>query len=189
MRLVIVDVEADGPFCGTGPGYSMASFAAIPVGRDLTVCPTFHSGMLRPISPEWVPEAVGVHGVSHARRMAEGGDPESAMKDFAEFLGRAAGDRITFLSDNPAFDWQFINWYFHRFLGRNPFGFSARRIGDLWSGFKNDLRVASDWKKFRKRKHSHNPADDVYGNAEALVEMDRLGLCIFGGSETVPPKG
>src|SRR3989338_10868116 len=44
------------------------------------------------------------------------------------------GFRPLFVSDNPAYDWQFINYYFHLFLGRNPFGHSARRIGDFYAG-------------------------------------------------------
>jgi hypothetical protein len=77
-----------------------------------------------------------------------------------------------------AFDWQFINYYFHRFLGRNPFGFSGRRIGDLYAGLVKDAYKANDWKKYRVTKHSHNPVDDARGNAEALKKFRELGLRI-----------
>ena len=55
----------------------------------------------------------------------------------------AAHGRNTGLADNFAFDWQFINYYFHRFLGRNPFGFSGRRIGDLYAGLVKDASKAT----------------------------------------------
>ena len=81
-------------------------------------------------------------------------------------------------SCNVAFDWQFINYYFHRFLGRNPFGFSGRRIGDLYAGLVKDASKASEWKKYRVTKHTHNPVDDARGNAEALRKFRELGLKI-----------
>lgn len=84
-----------------------------------------------------------------------------------------------FISDNPAFDWQWINWYFHTYLGKNPFGFSARRIGDLYCGMKMDAGLNIEWKKlFRKTKHDHNPVNDAKGNAEALLAMKKMGLKI-----------
>ena len=91
------------------------------------------------------------------------------------FYGRT---RPIFVSDNLAFDWQFINYYFHRFFGRNPFGFSGRRIGDLYAGMVKDASKASDWKKYRVTKHTHNPVDDAKGNAEALRKLSELGLKI-----------
>jgi len=83
-----------------------------------------------------------------------------------------------FVSDNLAFDWQFINYYFHRFLGRNPFGFSGRRIGDLYAGLVRDAFKGTEWKKYRVTQHMHNPVDDARGNAEALRKFKELGLKI-----------
>ena len=84
-----------------------------------------------------------------------------------------------FISDNLAFDWQWINFYFHTFYGRNPFGHSGRRIGDLYCGMMKDGGLNQEWKrKYRKTKHTHNPVDDAKGNAEALLEFKKLGLKI-----------
>ncbi len=71
-----------------------------------------------------------------------------------------------------------INYYFHRFLGRNPFGFSGRRIGDLYAGLVKDASKATEWKKYRVTAHTHNPVDDAKGNAEALRKFKELGLKI-----------
>ena len=60
------------------------------------------------------------------------------------------------------------NYYFHHFLGHNPFGFSGRRIGDSYSGLLKDASKASEWKKYRIAPHTHSPVDDARGNAEAL---------------------
>lgn len=86
--------------------------------------------------------------------------------------------RAVFVSDNLAFDWQFINYTFHRFLGRNPFGFSGRRIGDLYAGLVCDVYKATEWKKLRETRHTHHPVDDAKGNAEALLKMKAMGLKI-----------
>lgn len=79
-----------------------------------------------------------------------------------------AGKRPIFWSDNPAFDWQFWNWYCHKYLGANPAGFSARRIGDLDAGRRGEPLNTSAFKKRRETAHTHNPVDDARGNAEAL---------------------
>ena len=105
-------------------------------------------------------------------------DPKSVMEAFALWLEQHAKGRAVFVSDNVAFDWQFINYYFHRFLGRNPFGFSGRRIGDLYAGLVKDASKATEWKKYRVTKHTHNPVDDARGNAEALKKFRELGLKI-----------
>ena len=73
-----------------------------------------------------------------------------------------------FISDNPAFDWQWINYYFHHLLGKNPFGWSARRIGDYYAGLTGNFGNATRWKRLRITKHTHNPVDDAMGNAEAF---------------------
>lgn len=101
------------------------------------------------------------------------------MRGFKVWLESVSEDApLVFVSDNPAFDWQFINYYFHRFLGGNPFGFSARRIGDLYSGWKGDARKANEWKSRRRTKHTHDPLDDAKGNAEALLTMWSEGLAL-----------
>ena len=76
-----------------------------------------------------------------------------------------------FISDNPAFDWQWINFYFWKYYGENPFGHSARRIGDFYAGLKQDFSSTQKWKRYRKTKHTHNPVDDAMGNAEALEKL------------------
>ena len=41
---------------------------------------------------------------------------------------------VVFVSDNPAYDFQWINFYFWRYFGMNPFGHSGRRIADFYAG-------------------------------------------------------
>jgi hypothetical protein len=68
----------------------------------------------------------------------------------------------------------FVCWYFWKFLGRNPFGYSSRRLSDLVCGIEKDLYAP--WKGLRKTPHTHDPLDDARGNAEVLLELHKRGL-------------
>lgn len=174
MSYFIVDVESDGPCPGL---YSMISFGAIRVQEDLENAPTFY-GQLRPISDKWIPEALAVSGFTREQTL-EFDQPLNVMEDFTIWvINNNVNGRATFVSDNNGFDWQFINYYLHRFVQENIFGFSSRRIGDMYCGLQKDASKANEWKKFRKTKHTHNPVDDARGNAEALLAIKKMGLKI-----------
>ena len=170
MSYIVVDVESDGPIPHK---YSMICFGAVVLEPSLSK--TFY-GKVRPISETYIQEALTVSGFN--RQDHENFDePKLVMDLFAEWLSQHSKGRPIFISDNPAFDWQWINWYFHTYLDKTPFGFSARRIGDLYCGMKMDAGLNAEWKKlFRKTAHDHNPVNDAKGNAEALLSMKELGL-------------
>jgi hypothetical protein len=164
MPLVVVDVEADGPIPAR---YSMVCFGAVVVEAALNR--TFY-GRCAPMTPSFVPEALAVSGFSRGEHEAFP-HAERTMREFGDWLQTLKGGRPVFVSDNPAFDWQWINFYFHEFTGSNPFGFSARRIGDFAAGLERDWFAASKWKSLRQTTHSHHPVDDARGNAEALLVL------------------
>lgn len=168
MSIFVIDVESDGPAPGL---YSMVSFGAVMVD-DLKK--TFY-GTTRPISVLWIPEALAVSGVSRSEH-EQFEYPDVEMRRFAEWIEENTTGRPMFYSDNNGFDWQFINYYFHRFYHKNPFGFSSTNIGSLYKGMQKDMFV--NFKHLRKTKHTHNPVDDAKGNAEALIAMKGMGLKI-----------
>lgn len=49
--------------------------------------------------------------------------------------------RPVFVGFSAPFDWQFINWYFHVFLRRNPFGINAIDIKAYYMGFPGSTWV------------------------------------------------
>jgi hypothetical protein len=98
---------------------------------------------------------------------------------FREWLKQFEG-RLIFVSDNPAYDWQFINYYFHKYLGLNPFGHSARRLSDFYAGMKGDFSDSMGWKKWRVTKHDHNPVHDALGNVEAFAKILEMGKITNG---------
>lgn len=170
MSYVMVDIEADGPIPGD---YSMVCVGAVVVAPGLTR--TFY-GRLSPISEKWIPEALEVSGFSRDETAAFD-DPKAVMAAFADWIAENAGKRAISVSDNNGFDWQFVNWYFHHFLGRNPFGFSSMNLGSLYKGLVKD--TFQTFKHLRKARHTHHPVDDARGNAEALLHMkEQMGLQI-----------
>ena len=169
MSLIVVDVESDGPIPHK---YSMVCFGAIVVEPSLSK--TFY-GETCPISDEWIPQALAISGFSREQHLTFD-DPTEVMQNFKTWLAENSNKQPIFISDNLAFDWQWINYYFHYFTGSNPFGFSGRRIGDLYAGLVKDYFKASEWKKFRQTIHTHNPVDDAKGNAEALLKIREMGL-------------
>lgn len=164
---VVVDVESDGPIPHK---YSMVCFGAVIVEPELSR--TFY-GQTRPISKEYDSEALSISGFSRVEH-EKFSDPLVVMQEFRRWLKEQISGRPIFISDNPAYDWQFINYYFHYFLGENPFGYSARRIGDLYCGMMKNC--SSRWKHFRVTKHDHNPVNDAKGNAEVLLQLKDQGL-------------
>lgn len=170
MSYVMVDIESDGPIPGD---YSMVCFGAVIVEPGLDR--RFY-GKLRPISEKWIPDALKVSGFSRDE-VLKFDDPSEVMRRFDGWLKEHVKDRPMFISDNNGFDWQFINWYFHHFLAKNPFGFSSTNLGSLYKGLVKD--TSPNFKHLRKTRHTHDPVDDAVGNAEVLLHMrDVMGLKI-----------
>jgi hypothetical protein len=164
----MIDIEADGPIPGD---FSMICFGAVVVEEN--PLQTFY-GRLKPISEKWIPEALKVSGFTREETLAFE-DPKLVMSNFANWIKEKAISNPMFISDNNGFDWQFINWYFHHFLGNNPFGFSSTNLGSLYKGMIKN--TAKNFKHLRKTKHTHNPVDDAMGNVEAFLYMkNEMGL-------------
>lgn len=162
MSYIMVDVESDGPVPGD---YSMICLGAVVV--EPTLSRTFY-GKLRPISETWIPEALKVSGFTREETL-HFDPPEAVMAQFENWLAENSDRRLMFISDNNGYDWQFVNWYFHHFLERNPFGHSSTNLGSLYKGVVRD--TSQNFKHLRQTKHTHHPVDDAKGNAEALLEM------------------
>jgi DNA polymerase III epsilon subunit-like protein len=132
---ISVDVEASGPIPGE---YSLLAIGACVVG---TPEDTFYVE-LTPITSNAVPEALAVARLDPARLAAEGAEPAQAMADFAAWLAcvTPAGRRPVFVAYPLAFDWMFVAYYFHRFLGHNPFGVGGVDIESYYAG-----RFGASW--------------------------------------------
>ena len=170
MTYIMVDVETDGPIPAD---YSMICFGAIIVDEFLDK--TFY-GRLKPICDQWLPKALEISGFTRQETM-NFDDPKTVMEHFRNWISEHSNKQPIFISDNNGFDWQFVNYYFHRFLGNNPFGHSSTNLGSLYKGLVKDM--TKNFKHLRRTVHSHHPVNDVKGNAEALLYLkNEMGLKI-----------
>lgn len=164
--LIIVDTEASGPCPMFGDVISIGAVVAEPGFTR-----TFRSPNMRPMFDKYSQSAYDSIGMTREEHLSAPASYEEGFTLFGEWIDGLSVNRPTCTSDNPAFDWQWVNFGFHLVLGRNPFGHSARRIGDMHSGLVGNIRDHSSWKRLRVTKHTHDPVDDAMGNAEALLKM------------------
>jgi hypothetical protein len=171
---VAVDVEADGPIPGP---YSMISLGMAVVGRSDLVFYT----ELRPISNDFVPEALEVSGLDRDRLLREAPTAEDAMRSAAQWVNdlRRIG-RPVFLAAPAVWDGMFVHWYFVRFTGRSPFGATGSGVDlrSYWMGL-----TGCEWAQTRKSAikralgltglpHTHHAGED----AAELAEVFRATL-------------
>lgn len=163
-----VDVETSGPIPGE---YSLLSLGACIVTANEVTSETF-SCLFKPISPKADPKALEISGFSLDGLEREGAAPAEAMRDFAAWIACTTGEATpVFVGFNASFDWSFVNYYFHRFLGRNPFGFAALDIKSLYMGVAgcswHDTRSSAMTKVLNPtRRGNHNALDDALAQAE-----------------------
>ena len=80
--------------------------------------------------------------------------------------------RPIFVAFNAPFDWMFINIYFHRYLGHNPFGYSALDIKAYYMGL---CQISWSDTSFRKIAAVYGEKDHLNHNAlEDAVDQARL---------------
>lgn len=165
--LLFVDIEADGPCPGI---YSMVQLGAVSVYKG-QIQDTF-CGNLAPMTEKFLPEALKAIDITRERTL-EFPDPKKTMFSFdtwAKSASLRAKSNPLFMSDNNGFDWQFVNYYMHYFIGSNFLGFSSNNISNFYGGLNKQLR-SGHWKNFRVTKHTHDALDDARGNAEAFITV------------------
>jgi hypothetical protein len=126
---ISVDIEAAGP---VPPDFSMLSLGACLIENTQN---GFYR-LLRPISDRFVPKALEVTGFDLDTLRREGTDPALAMEEFRTWIDAVVGTngKPVFVGFNAPFDWSFVNYYFHHFLGENPFGIGALDVKALYMG-------------------------------------------------------
>lgn len=166
--LLSMDVEASGPVPGLG---DMISFAAVVVEPGLER--QWQSGVLMPTCTKYSEGAYRSIGMSREEHEASRVSIPSAMRSFVAWVRECSPgtDRAVMLSDNPGFDFQWVNYWLHHCEQPPVLGHSARRIGDAWAGLRKRPRETQSWRRYRVTAHTHDPLDDCVGNAEAWLEM------------------
>lgn len=167
---ISVDIEAAGPVPGK---YSMLSLGACVVGSPAA---TFYCE-LRPISPEYVPEALRVSSLSLEHLARTGSEPTEAMGAFHDWVQMVGAGRLpVFVGFNASFDWAFVNWYLQTYLNENPFGIGALDIKAYYMGLSGCM-----WQETTSRQvpstfqpshpQTHNALDDAIAQAEIFEKL------------------
>lgn len=167
---ISVDIEASGPIPGK---YSMLSIGSCLVTDRQQ---KFYVE-LKPLNSAFIPAAIEVTGKTMADFAANGVLPEVAMESFKEWITKISdGNSPVFVAFNATFDWSFVNWYFHAFLGENPFGISGVDIKAYYMGMTNCLWAQTKSSKIPAQfkgviAHTHNALDDALEQSEMFELM------------------
>lgn len=167
---ISVDVETSGPLPGR---YSLLTLGA---------CVTSATDQrfyveIKPVSPEFVPEALQVSNLSLDKLRRDGKEPGWAMAELAQWTKQVAGDaKPVFVGFNAAFDWAFVNWYFHHYLGDNPFSLAPVDIKSMVLGLRggswDDTRSSKLPSEFQPdHAATHNALDDALAQAEMFMKL------------------
>jgi hypothetical protein len=167
--LLSVAVEASGPAPLHG---DMISFAAVVIEEGLDR--SFASGNMRPECEHYWPEAYAAIGMTREQHEAAPHSIRDRILAFADWLESLRDSRLIMVTDNPGFDYGWLNFELLNHVGQQLLGHSARRIGDVWSGLRKTPMETSLWRRYRVTPHDHDPLNDAMGNAEAWLEMWRL---------------
>jgi ribonuclease T len=172
---ISVDVETAGPIPGE---YSLLSIGACDADDDSR---SFIIE-LKPINANADPKALEVTGLSLKDLAERGADPAAAMAAFGAWAAGLAGDdyALVFVGFNAPFDWSFVNYYFHRYTGENPFGFAALDIKALYMGATGgawaDTRSSQIAKHLvPERRGDHDALHDAKYQAELFRLVRALG--------------
>lgn len=173
---ISVDVETAGPIPGQ---YALLSIGACLVEEPST---TFYVE-LQPDRSDYLPEALAISGLSLDSLKEHGIAPPTAMQAFADWVCNVVpkGNRVVFVALNAPFDWSFINDYFYRYIGNNPFGHSALDIKAFYMGLTGVSWSETSMKHISshllQEKHLvHNALRDAQDQAEIFREILRLAL-------------
>ncbi|MBV7697480.1 exonuclease [Streptomyces sp. TRM70350] len=179
---ISVDIEADGPIPGP---YSMLSLGAAVAGRQdadgfEAADPeelTFYRE-LRPISEQFVPEALAVSGLDRERLVRDGAEPAVALAEFTGWVnGVAAGAQPVMCGYPASYDWTFLYWYLIRFTGSSPFGHSGCLDMKTLYAVKAGLPLRAVAKGtmprelLSRRRHTHHALDDAVEQAELFANL------------------
>lgn len=183
------DVEADGDIPGP---YSMSSLGMVAFATrtrsgvytllDLDAEENCYYAELKPISDDFIPEAMAVSGLDREWLKIHGEDPKIAMDRaniFVEKVTKRFGENVrpVFVAYPLGYDWMFVYWYLINFAGHSVFGHSSAL--DIKTMFATKARKAirgigkrSIPKELRsKRRHTHNALDDAREQADLAYNI------------------
>lgn len=171
---ISVDVETSGPIPGE---YSLLQIGACTIHK---AGPSFEC-YVKPVNGNAVPEALAVTGLRLEEMNEIGLSPTEAMRSFASWISKAAGGNCLpiFVGFNAPFDWSFVNYYFNKYIGYNPFGISGVDIKSLYMGAEKSSWAATSSEEMAKAlgvvaRGNHTALKDAQFQAELFSRIMRL---------------
>lgn len=157
---ISVDVETAGP---NPYDYSLLSIGACTLLESQS---SFYVE-LKPINQNATSEALAISRLSMEKLAEHGEQPAVAMGRFEAWVNQVTPDdyQPIFVAFNAPFDWMFVNDYFHRFLGHNPFGHTALDLKAFYMGLKG-----VSWSETSMRYVSRHYLDDRHLTHHALSD-------------------
>lgn len=167
IKYISVDVESSGGIHGK---HSLLEIGACDCDN---LANTFQTYII-PVSEEWTESAKEVNK-PHDFYVSNGITAYNAMKKFEDWLSQF--HRPVFVGFPVVFDYGWINYYFHNFLGRSPFGINGLDIKSYYMGKFNCEYSDTTKKKMKIKsslKHTHNALDDAKEQADIFNQIRRL---------------
>jgi DNA polymerase III epsilon subunit-like protein len=169
--LIVVDVEATGP---TPDRYALIAIGAATLSSPQE---TFYIE-LEPDSDEVVPHSLAISGLDFDLLKKEGTPPGAGMEKFAAWVHKVTPEDSApvMTAFNAPFDWMYLNVYFHRYLGYNPFGHKALDIKALYMGVHN-VPFAETSNYYVSQHYglppefTHNALEDAVQGTEILQKL------------------
>ena len=168
---ISIDVESSGP----NPGqYSLLSIGACTLTEPRQ---TFYVE-IKPDKETSLSEALAISGLSMETLAADGEEPQAALQRLTDWLKEIVpdGEKPLFVAFNAPFDWMFVNDYFLRYLGYNPFGHAALDIKSYYMGQEHVKWSQTSMKYISDHLDgngplSHNALKDAIDQAKIFEKM------------------
>jgi DNA polymerase III epsilon subunit-like protein len=169
---IIVDVESSGPTPGQ---YALLSIGAC------TLCDprqTFYIEM-QPDEEGMLDEAMRINKLSLEDLRQSGLQPRDAMSQFSDWVNEVLPEnhKPVFTAFNAPFDWMFVNHYFHKYLGFNPFGHKALDIKAFYMGVYGVSWSDTSHNKVSARL-THNQVLPHHALKDAIMEAELFELIL-----------
>lgn len=168
---ISVDIETAGP---NPAQYSLLTIGACTLKEPRS---TFYVEV-QPVNEKMTPEAFAIHRLDLKRLAERGHSPADSMSLFDDWIKKETPEdgRPVFVAFNAPFDWMFVNDYFHRYLGRNPFGHTALDIKAFYMGLTGQPWSHTSMKYIgprylNNREITHHALRDAIDQADIFEQM------------------
>lgn len=184
-----VDIESDGEAPGTA---SMLSFGVValdivthePVNEMYATLQTLPGAKPNPDTMKWWAQ----HQEQYRQAREHPEPPQVAMKRLNDFVVNCVVEQgvlhqvpkvqPVFVANPAPFDFAFIYYYLHRFLGHSVFGFKALDMRSYAAGLRNVsfsdsgvIKGVEEWKS--TLQHTHNALEDARAQADVWARILR----------------